>query len=118
MTDTRKLSTAALASITTGKLLCPFAEMHQAAEFVMGHQIWTHHFADRTLVDDMKRTVLAQCPNLPSELDATPENWKEKLADLECRVGKYFRVSKGSGLTAMLPTDGIPAHLRNSAFVI
>ena len=118
MTETREFPTAVLASITTGKMLCSFGDMQEAAEFVMGHPIWTHHFADRGLVDDMKRTVLAQCPSLPSEIDVTPGNWQAKLSELEASVGKSFRVNKGSGLTAMLPTDGIPDHLKNKTIVV
>lgn len=43
--ETRDFPSAVIASISTGVLLCKFNEMHQAAEYLMGHPIWTHHFA-------------------------------------------------------------------------
>lgn len=118
-TETREFPTAVLASITSGKLLCTFRDLHEAAEFIMGHPIWTHHFASKELSADMKRTLLAQCPSLPSEIEGvTPQNYQAKLAELEGQIGKSFTVSKGSGLTAMLPTDGIPDHLKDSTVIL
>lgn len=85
----------------------------------MGHPIWTHHFASKELSDDMKRTLLAQCPSLPSEIDGvTPENYQAKLAELESKIGPSFTVKKGSGQTAMLPTDGIPDHLKDFTVIL
>ncbi len=119
MTKTREFPTAVLASITSGKLLCKFGDLHEAAEFIMGHPIWTHHFANKEFSADMKRTLLAQCPSLPLSIDGvTPENYQAKVAELEGRIGKSFIVSKGSGLTAMLPTDGIPDHLQTRTIIV
>ena len=119
MTETREISVAALVSITSGVLLCRFGEMHEAAEFIMGHPIWTHHFASPQLTDDMRRTVLAQHPGLPTELpDVSAENYLQRVAELEAQHGKTLPVVKGSGLTAMLPTDGIPEHLKDKTVVI
>ncbi len=119
MTETREFSTASLASITSGILLCKFSDMHEAAEFVMGHPIWTHHFARQQLHDDMRRTLLAQHPGLPTEIDGvTADNYLDHVASLEAKLGTTLRVTKGGGLTAMLPTDGIPDHLRDNMIVV
>lgn len=119
MSETREFPTAVIASITTGIMLCPFGDMHEAAEFVMGHPIWTHHFADRNLNADMRKTVLAQVPTMPTKLDGvTPENYKEKLAEIEAIVGPTVTLKRGGGLTAMLPTDGIPDHLNDKTEII
>ena len=117
MTETRDFPTAVIASISTGVLLCDFGKMHEAAEFLMGYPIWTHHFADKTLVADMKRMIAEQCPGMPTELDGGP-TWREQLAKVEAEIGATVRLRKGDGLTAMLPTDGIPDHLKENTIMI
>lgn len=117
--ETRDFPVAVIASISSGVLLCGFGEMHEAAEYLMGHSIWTHHFADKTLNDEMKRSVLEQCPGMPTEaLGVNGDNWKEFAAKLEADIGKTVRIRKGGGLTAMLPTDGIPDHLKDQTIVV
>lgn len=113
MTETREFPTAVVVSIATATMLAnTFSEVHECAEFLTGHSIWTHHFADKGLWEDMRRILQAQHPDLPSVApDVTKENWREHL---ESKFGKSLRIEKGSGLTAMLPTDG----LREDAIVI
>jgi hypothetical protein len=114
MTDRRDFPTAVIASLSSGISLCSFNEMHEAAEYLMGHPIWTHQFASKDLWQDMQRTVLAQCSEMPTELlDVTKDNYKERIAALESEFGKTVKIRKGSGLTAMLPTDGILDHLKD-----
>lgn len=114
MTETRDFPTAVIASLSTGVLLCKFGDIHEAAEYLMGHPIWTHHFADKTLTGEIKRTIAEQCPGMPAEIErVTKDNYLQKVADLEAEIGKTVKIRKGSGLTAMLPTDGIPDHLKD-----
>lgn len=108
MAETRKFPTDVIASISSGIMLCEsFAQIHEAAEFLMGHPIWTHHFADEKLVADMRAAALEQCPGLAG-IEITSENWREKRAETIATLGSTQIIHKGSGLTAMLPTDGIP----------
>ena len=119
MHETREFPTAVLASITSGILLCKFCDMHEAAGYVMGHPIWTHHFASKQLSEDMRKTLLAQHPDLPTEIEGvTSENYLEHVASLEGKLGKMLRVTKGGGATAMHPLEGIPAHLQSKTIVI
>lgn len=113
MTETREFPTTVVVSISTATMLAStFSEVHGFAEFLMGHPIWTHHFANTELWDDMRKTLQAQHPDLPSAApDVTKGNWREQL---ESKFGKTLRIRKGSGLTAMLPTD----RLREDAIVI
>lgn len=37
MSETRDFPTAVIASISSGTLLCKFGDMHEAAEYLMGH---------------------------------------------------------------------------------
>ncbi len=117
MAETREFPTAVIASISSGVLLCDFGKMHEAAEFLMGHPIWTHHFGDKTLCTEMKRIIAEQCPGMPTELEGGP-TWPKQLAKVEAEIGKTVRIRKGGGLTAMLPEDGIPDHLKDKTITI
>ena len=117
MTETRDFPTAVIASISSGVLLCKFSDMHEAAEYLMGHPIWTHQLADKTLTSEMKRVIAEQCPGMPTELEGGP-TWPEQLAKIEAEVGKTVRIRRGGGLTAMLPTDSIPDHLKDKTIII
>src|SRR4051812_26841798 len=99
MAETREFPTAVIALISSGTLLCNFADMHEAAEYLMGRPIWTHHFVDKQLCTAMKRMVAEQCPGMPTELEGG-ETWRDQLAAIEADVGKTVRIRKGGGLTA------------------
>lgn len=109
MSETRNISTAALVSLTTGTLLCEFGEMHRAGEFIAGHPIWTHHFADSDLMQIISGNILKAHPELPTKTEGVGrDNWREYRDAIEARFGKELPMPKGGGLSAMLPTDGIP----------
>jgi hypothetical protein len=117
--ETRDFPTAVIASLSSGILLCKFGDMHEAAEYLMGHPIWTHHFADKNLWSEMQKTITEQCPGMPTDLpDVTKDNWENKRVALEAEFGATVKIRKGSGLTAMLPTDGIPDHLKNKTIFL
>lgn len=119
MSETRAFPTAVIASLSSGVLLCKFSDMHLAAEFLMGHPIWTHHFASKELWQEMQKTILAQCPDMPTDLQGvTKENYLDHVSSLETELGKTVKIRKGGGLTALLPTDGIPDHLKENAIII
>ncbi len=115
MSETRDFPTEVIASLSSGVMLVDsFNTMHQAAEFLMGHLIWTHHFANEELWAEMRKTILEQCPGMPTRDDEiTKENYREKRAELIAAMGPTVRIRRGGGLTAMLPTDGIPNRLKN-----
>jgi len=119
MSETREFPTAVIASISTGVLMCDFGDMHEAAEYLMGHPIWTHHFANKDLWRDMQRAITTQCPGIPTEIEGvTKDNYLQKVAELVAEVGPVQTIRKGDGVTAMLPTDGIPDHLKDKTIVI
>lgn len=109
MTETRDFSTAAIASLSTGVLLCKFSEMHEAAEYLMGHPIWTHQFGSKDLWHKMQRAIIEQCPGIPTEIkNVDKDNYLTRLAEIEAEIGKVVKIRKGDGATAMHPLDGIP----------
>jgi len=119
MTEIRDFPTAVIASLSTGTLFCEFGAMHEAAEYLMGHPIWTHHFADETLVSEMKKAIADQCPGMPTSVEGvTKDNYLQKLAEIESEIGETVKIRKGGGLTAMLPSDGIPDHLKGNTIFL
>lgn len=107
--ETREFPTAVIASLSSGVLLCQFGALHEAAEYLMGHPIWTHHFASKELSAAMKARVLEQCPGMPTDLPGvTAENYRDQVAAIEAEIGPVVVIRKGDGQTAMHPLDGIP----------
>jgi hypothetical protein len=111
--DARRFPTVAVASLSTGVLLCDFRAVQEVAEYVMGHPIWTHHFVDAALWQEIQRAIIDQCPGMPTEIPADANSWDVVLA-IEEKIGRTISIRRGSGLTALLPSDGIPDHLNNN----
>lgn len=110
MAETREFPTAVVASLSSGITLCDFSAIHECAEFLMGHPIWTHHFADKALWQAMRAAVEAQCPGVPTAMEGvTADNYREHVSRLEAEHGATQTLRKGDGSTAMSPLDGIPA---------
>ena len=105
---TKEFPSVALATLSSGTVLIePFSKVHEVAEWIMGHPIWTHQFP--SLRHEIENAVLKQFPTMPTKLDGvTRENWREHADRIEAEFGKTVRVKRGDGLTALLPTDGIP----------
>lgn len=102
--ETKTFSTASLASLTSGMLLCKFSEMHEAAEYLMGHPIWTHEFGSKALWDLMRSKLLEQHPGLPRDADGVSEaNWQEFLAAACASLGETLTITKGDELRAADP---------------
>lgn len=93
--ETKAFSTASLASLTTGRLFCNFSDMHQAAEYLMGHPIWTHEFAVKAMWDLMKAKLLEQHPALPTEADCDETNWEAWRDQLVAKLGPTLTITKG-----------------------
>jgi hypothetical protein len=107
MTETKEFPTAVIASLSSGISLCSFCDMHEAAEYLMGHPIWTHHFASKGLWKDMQEAVLEQHPKMPVALGRVSKgNYLAKVAELEAAFGKHVTIRKGSlyGIPVLLVT--------------
>ena len=111
MKEKRVFPTPVLLSITTGVLMCEsFGLMHEAAEFIMGHPIWTHHFANEDLNQKLRDAVLKQHPDLTSDLadDVNSENVWEKVGALVEKLGATRDVIGGNFESELGMLDGIP----------
>jgi hypothetical protein len=111
--ETKAFSTASLASISSGVLLCNFSDVHGAAEHLMGHPIWTHEFASKPLWELMKAKLLEQHPSLPTEPpEGTDEtNWQAWRDQLIAKLGAELTITKGEEERAADPITTARAML-------
>jgi len=104
--DSRAFDVAVLVSITSGVLLVqPFSKVHEACEWLMGHPVWTHELGSEATVNRIKAAVLAQHPDLPSEVTADRNNWDAVAASLRETYGATRDVAKGSGERTASPIE-------------
>lgn len=103
MTDTKMIDVCALATITSGTVLCqPFSLVKEAAEQLLGHPVWTHEFVVPKIQKALIAAVLAQYPDMPVEQTA---DWKATRDALYERYGQMVEVKRGSREREAGPVD-------------
>lgn len=71
--------TGVVLSLTTGVLLVPpFSLMHEIAEWVIGHSVWTHEFADEAFCKRLAEAVFEQHPALRAATEFVPSDPADK----------------------------------------
>lgn len=101
--DTKMLDPAALAGLTTGVLLTGFSALHEAAEQVIGHPIWSHEFGSKETSDALRDAVLGQFPDMPVSI--APEGWEYTRDAVRSQFGTAVIVQKGSSTRTKHPVD-------------
>ena len=99
MMKSMTVSTAALTSIVSGRLMCEsFSEMAEAAEFLLGYPVWTHEFADKQTVERLEAAVLAQHPDMDIDLsEVTRDNVAEHKQRVIDQLGESREIVRGTG---------------------
>lgn len=91
----KKYPVEVVLSITTGRLLCAFGELHECCEFLVGGPIFTHQFAHRPFTEELKDGILLQHPQLRdadvSSCDTS--NWQTVRDAMIARFGKKLTLS-------------------------
>ena len=101
-TSSRIFPTAVVLSISSGRMLCAFSEMHEAIECLVGVPVWTHQLADKQFVAELKASILKQRPQL-ADFDASAvskDNWQ---VIVKAAIEKY-------GVDMELSPMGEPEH--------
>lgn len=101
--NTKMLDPAALAGLTTGVLLTDFSALHEAAEQVTGHQIWTHEFGSKETSEALREAVLAQFPDMPITIG--PEGWEYTRDSVRLAFGGTVEVAQGTAARASNPVE-------------
>lgn len=77
-------------TLTTGRLLTDFHKLHELAEHIAGHPIWTHEFADKKLCDRLRERVFEQYPALRDAL-MIPIQEGVDPAVIRLRIHEYLK---------------------------
>lgn len=94
--STKMIRTTTLIALVSGKSLAPFNEIHEAAEWVMGHSVWTHEFADKELWQRMRGVVLAKYPQLSVSVEhINSENYRDEIPKIEAMFPPTFAIEQG-----------------------
>jgi hypothetical protein len=96
--ETKAFTTPVLVSLVSGKMLTTsFGALHECAEWVLGHPVWTHEFASKPFWERMKAALLAQHPDLDVDCESVnKENWAAFMSALIERLGESREVVKGT----------------------
>src|SRR5580765_4272789 len=76
---TRDFPTTVVLSVSSGRMLCPFSDMHECIEYLVGAPVWTHQLGDHAFADALKQAVVEQHPQLKTFNAAavTKQNWQQ-----------------------------------------
>lgn len=83
MTEKREFPAEVVLSVTSGVLLCKsFSDVHECVEFLLGRPVWTHEFADPSLLEKSSCRVFSKHPFLEGfdPTGITAENCVERTA--------------------------------------
>jgi hypothetical protein len=121
--EIREFSVGALLSLTTDKMLADrFSEVHEAAEFVLGHPIWTHEFGRREVWQRLRENVLEQVPVLAS-FDGSgvvdKESAKEFLDEAVQVIGvRSFSIVKGTCVREQSPIETLQEMMPEKPIIV
>lgn len=112
---------SACLSVSTGRLCGNFGDMHELAEHLLGHPVWTHEFADRVLVDRLEAAMNAAVPGLPNHdaakhVDKT--NYLQFVAEWEGKLGKSVMIPKGSTMRTENPVESLERMMPGKPVVV
>lgn len=91
-----------LACMTTGTALMEGAmsPIHEAAEHILGHPVWTHEFAEKAVWTRLREAIRAHHPSLPF---GTPENWQHTRDEVLARFPDPLVMPRGQDQRAEDP---------------
>jgi hypothetical protein len=105
MSVKKSFPSSAVLGAVTGKCLGNFAEIHEVSEWIVGHSIWTHEFAERKLWERIRDAVALQfgkdkveswCSRAKEVRDEKTARLYLEWAETEGGAGKSMEVKKGT----------------------
>ena len=116
---TKAIDVATLVSITSGVLLVqPFSKVHEACEWILGHPVWTHELGSEKTVNRIKAAVLAQHPDLPSEVKADRNDWDRVADGLRDWYGATRDVAQGTNEREADPLTTLREMVPDASIVV
>ncbi len=108
--ETKSFKTTAVVGLTSGILFGDFSELHEVAEWVAGHPIWTHEFADRKLNDRLREKVFAQHPALKDFHAQGSKGGCDvdlEIEEMERLFGKTLEIARGEEVRTEDPVESL-----------
>lgn len=108
--ETKQFPVSAALSIVTGKLCGDFGEMHELAEWLIGHPIRSHEFASMGVCGRLQAIALAQHPELDGiDRDSIDGNTYLQIVDKTCeRIGaRELQFTKGEADRTENPLESL-----------
>lgn len=105
MPETKELASVAVASVTTGRMLCDgsIGPIHEAVEWLVGHPVWTHELS--RYMPAAVQQALRQFPEMPVEMDASgPE---ATIAAIQDKFGSVVTVQQGCEERTVSPVESL-----------
>lgn len=105
--ERKALSTLAVATLTTGIVMVHgFAGVGEAAEWIMGHPVWTHELPD--VQPRIVELVLAQRPDFPIEVGSDLRSTINAILTVH---GDTIELARGAERRAADPLSTLRAKL-------
>lgn len=112
--------------VSFGSELSPFDKVHELAEHVMGHPIWTHEFAEKSLWDRMSANLEEEFPKLkelgPLDLPKHDKTLilpviQGYLANAKALLGDTMTFSSGGEERTESPIDSLERIAPNKTII-
>lgn len=118
MQPTKELESLAVASVTTGRMLCDgsLGPIQEAVEWLVGHPVWTHELPRYLPVAAAE--ALRQFPEMPVEMDGTDGGVERTMAEVRGKFGSTVKVSQGSEERTVSPLESIREMVGDKPIVI
>jgi hypothetical protein len=97
MTCTKTFPTLVVVSAATGIVMAEgmkISEIHECSEFLLGHPVWTHEFADPATRAALGVAALSQFPGLPAKQECKAD-YKAAAARALDEFGPSLMLIKG-----------------------
>lgn len=118
--EVKEFPTTVVASIATMIHMAEgfkFGDIHECAEWIAGHPIWTHEFADKVVVEMLAADAYSQFPNLPTR-DEARADFRVAAAKAIAEYGLTVTVTRGNGIRDKHPLDTLQNAAPDAAVIV
>lgn len=120
MKETKAFATSVMLSLVSKRGFGDkFGAIHEAAEWIAGHPIWTHEFAMKEVWDELGTRIVAVHPEFASAQNDLPKVTPENAADIIRGYSKsMWEMPEGDGKRMMGPLETLKEVAPNATVVV
>lgn len=118
MGETKQFPTLVIASTITGIGLTNmrFSDMHECAEWLCGHPVWTHELVHGPTKDQYVTEGYEQFPNMPTPNEAESD-YISAAAKAVAEYGDFVTVKRGNSTRQEDPIETLRAMVHDAEVV-